>query len=156
MACLLLALVGMVTTLTLFFGWLTAVDENIPVDGHNRVVVADEEEEVVIFVDANADVSCVVENGDPRQIELDEVDGSPSRSLIGGDRVVRWTFTAYDLYSIKCTGEDQLDVQVASEAAYDSRLVVVGAWFAGSLAVRFVGGLLLIGPITDRHRPSPA
>lgn len=154
--CLLLALAGMVASVILLFGWLTAVDENIPVDGDNRVVWADEEEEVTIFVDANADVSCVVENEDPRQIELDEVAGSPAKSLIGGDRVAAWTFTAYNLYSIKCTGEDQLDVQVASEAAYDSRLRAVGAWFAGSALLRVMGGLLLIGPLVGRHRGSPA
>lgn len=154
--CLLLALVGMVTSFTLFFGWLTAVDENIPVDGHNRVVWADEEEEVTIFVDSNANVSCVVENGDPREIELDEVDGSPTKSLIGGDRVAAWTFTAYDLYHIKCTGEDQLDVQVASEAAYDSRLRVVGTWFGGSAVLHVIGGLLLIGSLVGRNRRSPA
>lgn len=154
--CLVLALVGMVTGFVLLFGWFTAVDENIPVDGDNRVVWADEEEEVTIFVDANASVSCVVENEDPRQIELDEVTGSPTRSLIGGDRVAAWTFTAYNLYSIKCTGEDQLDVQVASEAAYDSRLGVVGAWFGGSVVLHVIGGLLLIGPLVGRTRQSSA
>ena len=153
-----LGFAGVIATIVIALMGAFATDGDVPPDGQPHTISVEAGTERLLFVHRDSNTSCTVadpETGD--QIDLEGVGPDITRSVNGVERVAVWRFTAPgDSVEVTCTGDTDVDVQVAPPVftAKNIALVIAGFVLAGGVGV--LGLVLVILALVKRSRAKKA